>query len=327
MIKPEDIAVIICTEGGQLECKSRLLVKSLRRYGGALKDVDIYSIQPRFGVPIDAKTESIFKENRVSHERIDLNRKYPDYGLANKVVACAHYEKELDYEYLFFLDSDQIVFNAMDQLLDLNEADLAIRVVALKVVGSDGKDENAAYWQHLYRLCGAEAPTHRITTAVDRECIFPYYNSGLVFSHRSSSLFTKWAKNFEKVMEAGLEPEHGQFFVEQSTLSATISAMNLQVEELEMPFNYPALRHQDLTKLGLQLDLEKIITWHYHRLLKPPRRVHREALFPEFEGEKLQWMTEEIVRCDVNPNPFYEAWEIELMKQRDVIATLLKKEQ
>lgn len=317
------LAIVICTEAGSLECMSQLLVKSIRKFGGRLKDASIYSIQPRNLAPLAPKTLEVFKANAVNHEHLLLNKKYPDYGLANKVAACDYYARKLSDDYLLFLDSDNVVFNDLGELLAEQEADVRIRVVGQKGVGSDGNDENATYWKKLHGLFGVKNPGF-VKTGIEGQEIFNYYNSGLIFARRDSGLFQRWRTNFEMVMDQGLMPDQGLFFVEQSVLSATISGMDLKVEELPDSYNYSPQSHFHLKPQNKQLTLDQIHTFHYHRLFNPPNRVHLERGFEAFKGEKLEWLKRELIECGINPQPYYEQWELDLLRQKEHILQLMK---
>lgn len=322
-MRNRSIAIVICTEAGSLECMSQLLVKSIRKFGGALKDASIYSIQPRNHAALSPKTLKVFKEHAVHHEHVLLNKKHPDYGLANKVAACDYYAQKLQNDYLLFLDSDNVVFNDLGGILTRSENVVSMRVVGQKGVGSDGYDENAAYWKKLYTLFGVKNPGF-VKTGIEGEEIFSYYNSGLIFARRDSGLFQRWKANFEMVMDQGLVPGQGLFFVEQSVLSATISSMDLKVEELPDTYNYSPQSHFHLKDQKKQLTLDQIHTFHYHRLFNPPNKVHLERDFEAFKGEKLKWLKRELIECDINPQPYYEQWELDILKQKEHILQLMK---
>ncbi len=314
----EKVAILICTEPGDLECMSQMLVKSIRQFGGVLKDVEIYSMQPRDSGCLSKLTHEVFDEYGVVHECRLLNEKYPDYGLANKVVTCDYFARQLSSDYLLFLDSDQVVFNDLTAVLAEPLADVRIRPVNKKVAGTDGDDKNLAYWQQLYTLCGVKEHGF-VRTSTDHQKIWTYYNSGLVLAKRTSGVFERWKENFDKVMDKNLMPDHGLFFVEQSTLSATISSMELTVEELPYSYNYSPHGHLNLSGPYRRLTLDEIHTFHYHKLFKPPNKLNFETAFEGLSGDKLDWLKKEVVACGINPDPFYRQWELDLLAQKEYI--------
>jgi hypothetical protein len=56
----DDPIMLICTEGGYLEKQSLLLVRSLRRFGGSLCDMQVHSFAPRPGRGISRETAAEF---------------------------------------------------------------------------------------------------------------------------------------------------------------------------------------------------------------------------------------------------------------------------
>ncbi|MCE7992734.1 MAG: hypothetical protein HEP71_12175 [Roseivirga sp.] len=288
-----------------------------------LKDAPVYSIQPRNPQPLSLQTQVVFEECNVRHEYVFLNGKYTNYDFANKVVACDYYARHLSEDYLLFLDSDQVVFNNLEEFVTGHDADVQMRVVNLKGVGTNGNDENTAYWKELYARLGVEKPDF-IQTGIREQRIFSYYNAGLIFARRTSGLFEQWQINFEQIMDSGLKPEEGLFFVEQSTLSATISSMGLTMKELPVTYNYSPQTHMYLSASNTQLTLDQIHTFHYHRLFRPPNRVNFQKDFTVFQGPKLDWLKRELVSCGINPQPFYKQWELDLLAQKEQVVQQIR---
>ncbi|GAB5522883.1 MAG: hypothetical protein Roseis2KO_07550 [Roseivirga sp.] len=307
-----------------LERMSQLLVKSIRKFGGLLKDTDIFSVQPRDPAPISSATKAVFKEYRVHHEHVFLNAQYADYGFANKVMACDHYADTLTHNYLLFLDSDHLVLNDLKGLLP-GSVDASMRVVNKKGVGTNGQDENTAYWKKLYETLGV-GNLQFVETVIGGERIFSYYNAGLIFARRGSGIFQQWRANFEKVMKMGIMPLQGLFFVEQSVLSATIASMQLNVNELPGTYNYSPESHFYLSGKNSALGLDQINTFHYHRLFTPPAKINVKKDFASFTGPKLAWIKQELIACGINPHPFYEQWELDLQGQKGKIVQMMKRQ-
>lgn len=323
-MKAKSVAIVICTEPGTLECMSQLLVKSIRQFGGALKDADIFSVQPRNPEPLSQATRDVFRQYGVAHEYALLNTKYTAYGFANKVAACDYFAEKLSHDYLLFLDSDHLVLNDLRDIL-AEGTEASMRVVNKKGVGSTGNDENAPYWKKLYDLFGVKSRQF-VKSVIEEEEILRYYNAGLIFGLRESGLFQQWRVNFERVMDEGIRPQQGLFFVEQSVLSATIAGMSLRVHELPDTYNYSPETHIHRNSMGTALGLDKICTFHYHRLFNPPRKVNIARDFSPFKGPKLDWIKQELINCGVNANPFYEDWEVDLLRQKRKIIEMMKPE-
>jgi len=85
---------------------SKLLIYTLREFGGKLRDLPIFSYQPRKKYKISKETIAFFEKNQVEYIDLDLNKKYDYYPLANKPLSCAHREMNTNRDILIFLDSD-----------------------------------------------------------------------------------------------------------------------------------------------------------------------------------------------------------------------------
>jgi len=260
----QSLSFIICTECGKLEQLSILLARSIRRFGGALRDAPIISYQPRPGPAIARATARQFDRLQVVHRAEPLNLDYPDYAVANKPLANARAERDVDSDCLAFLDSDQVMLGEPSRLVLSADHDVGIRPVAMKGVGSGGPDDpNDAYWTRLYDLVGATQRTY-LTSVVDKQRIVSYFNSGLVTVRREAGIFTAWAENFRTVMRAGLTPPPGVFYVEQSSLAATVAAVGARVLILPESYNYPQnLRERIAPEDGIT-DARRLVTAHYH---------------------------------------------------------------
>lgn len=315
------VAFIICTEKGLLENKSLLFARSLRKFGGALKDATIYSLAPRKGKDISKNTRDAFKVLKVTHEYHDLNKQYKDYDFANKIVACTYFEQELTEEILIFCDSDQLVLGDLSEFL-LDTEELAMQYVAIKGIGSNGEDENAFYWKRLYELCQIKEPSY--ISLQDGQSIYQYFNAGLIVAKRGIGLFKKWSYNFDLLMKKGIEPPKGKFFIEQSVLSATISAMALSVKVLPEAYNYHLLKHTRLNEALHKIDNGEIKLLHYHNAFDQEKKHELPKSLNLKKSIKLNWLNEELKKLGFNKKPFIPYMEAEFRRNEDKIRSVIK---
>ena len=261
---PQTLSFIICTESGKLEQLSILLARSIRRFGGSHRDAPIFSFQPRPGPGICKSTSRQFEEVGVVHRAVPLNCEYADYPVANKPLTAAHAEQNVESDFLAFLDSDQVMLNEPPLLVLPEDYDVGIRPVAMKGVGTGGsQDPNHPYWEKLYALVGADEHEY-MTSVVDKQRILSYFNSGLVTARRSAGVFASWASNFRKVMQDGLRPPPGVFYVEQSSLAATIAGARARVLILPESYNYPMNLQDRIDPADRIIDVKALVTAHYH---------------------------------------------------------------
>ena len=268
------LEIVICTERGSLENTSKLLVSTLRKFGGSLKNTPIISYQPRKGLTISESTKKFFDLNQVEHRAIVLNTDFVDYPLANKPLACAYHEQNSQAETILFLDSDVLILNEPTQFLELGDADVMLRPVGFKNIGSSRpNDKTHYYWQKLYDLFGVKA--HRMVTSLnDQQEILEYYNTGHILSKRSTGLFSQWAENFRRASADGVEPPESHFYLEQSIFGATVSQLELNVKPFKTPYNYPVHflknRHSLANHPAFIANFEDIVSLHYHKVFDQP---------------------------------------------------------
>lgn len=268
---------IICTERGVLEQMSKLLVLSIRNLGGKYSDVPIYSYQPRKEGAIHKDTIDFFEANEVHYLDEPLNTKYKTYPLANKPLACAHRAQQSSADYLVFLDSDTCFLREPTALDALSDADVAVNPTDLPNIATDVNfvKGEADYWRQVYRELGVER-RKELKTTVSNEKILEYYNSGFIFSKKSTNLFQKWNDNFERIMSKGIRPAEGPFFTEQSVFSATVAQLGLHVTSLGDTLNYPVTFYTKKWRGLYPFTLKEIAHIHYHKILN--HEVHAKRL-------------------------------------------------
>lgn len=258
------LSFLICTEKGILENQSRILVSSIRRFGGALKDCPIYSFQPRKSKKVSEETIKFFEQNNVTLIDRELNKSYKFYPLANKVLACAWAEENVESEILVFLDSDVAVLGEPLEFTNLNNADARLRPVDIKGIGSDVKGDPAwPFWKKLYHAYNISSYKY-VETTVDQENILAYWNAGHIVARRSSGLFNSWKQTLDKMLADKTLPPSGLFFMDQISLAIAISSLNLKVDQLPPAYNYPLHLHEKMLQQGIALQPAKVVSFHYH---------------------------------------------------------------
>jgi hypothetical protein len=266
---PENAELIICTEQGYLENMSKLLIWTIREFGGRLRNIPIYSYQPRKGYEVSENTAQFFKQHNVQLIDEILNTEYLHYPLANKIFACAHREQNTTADSLIFMDSDIFFLNEPAEMLHFNGHHAILRPVDYKIVGTEGPgDANYQYWEKLYKLLGVQE-IRKVMSTVDRKTIYEYYNSGHIAVKTTAGLFSRWLKNFHLVMRAGLRPGKKMAFEEQTIFAGTVTQMGLKVKPANEMYNlpvFPILHNRDVKK---QTELfGSAVCIHYHKVFK-----------------------------------------------------------
>jgi hypothetical protein len=307
----ESIAFILCTEGGQLEQESLLMVESFRKYTGRFKESPLFSFQVRELNDVSQATIDKLASFNVKHRKVVLNLKYPDYPLANKPLLCAYAEQTIDADIIVFLDSDLVFFSEPKEFLLLPEYDVGIRPEHHKMIGSEGiTDPNEAYWMHLYQITGAQDLDRYVTTTVDRKRIRAFWNSGVVAVRRKTGIFTAWKQAIEQLLEVGTSITKENWYYEQSALSATICALTDKVFHFSPGYNYPVHSHNAMPAAERLSSFEEIVCIHDH-LFRPRKEQYRERTWvktlkwmKEFDRStpKYKWLYEYLVAHNPKPN-------------------------
>jgi hypothetical protein len=293
----QSIAFIICTESGYLERMSVMFAKTLRTYGGKLKDAPIYSYAPRIGKNISSRTGKQFESLHVIHQYIPLNQEFKHYAVANKVFALSHAEANLNYDILVFADSDKLILSEPADLLLSPEDSVALTAVGSRGIGiRSEKDAEFDYWQQIYEFCNVKEISYT-TTTIDAQRIQGYWNSGLVAARTKHQFFTQWENNFLKVLRKGIYPKNGVYHTDQSTLSATLMANKTRYVELPKNYNYPIHRQAILSPSQKIEKLGDIATAHYHDLFRKNGKYSDAPPLADFlnsDPEQYQWLMEHL---------------------------------
>ena len=270
------------------------LVRSLRRFGGAFKDAPVLSYQPRPGYEIASATLRALEQLGVTHLTEPLNKKYPHYPQGNKPPVCAHAERTATTEFVAFLDSDIVMLNEPSALILPAARQIGLRPADKVGVATTGPtDANYAYWKKLYRLLNVdEALVDRVTTTIDEQSIYAYYNSGVMSTRRNAGVFARWNDNYERAMAAHLKPRQGMFHTDQTTLAATLAQQHTSVEGLPAPYNYPFHLHERMPTKTRITALPEATLLHYHKALHHPNSQDRLTQFDR--DEQRQWLVEQI---------------------------------
>lgn len=285
------LAYLACIESGNLENQALLLFRSIRKYGGRFRHAPVYAFQRRGSPPLKVDTMQTMEELCVRH-RSEVDDRFPDLPLVNKIFVTSWAETHLDEEILVFCDSDTI-FVGEPTAFDLDKhVSAALRPVPQRKFGSSGpgcaEDE---YWRRLYELCGVTNEPF-VETTITRERIRAYWNSGLIVARRSEALFAQWEDDFLRLMKAGhVPPRQGKLFIDQLALSATLARARQEVRVLDARYNYQLPKRPIMPPPDRDYQLADLIHVHYHAWFNKPGYL--ETLRPPLdrESETYRWVS------------------------------------
>jgi len=282
-----DIVFLVNIEAGRLERKACLLIESIRRFGGPMADTPIWSFQPREGEALLPETYQLLMREKVFHLHHPLNP-HTDFphprvqkwgrkisGVLNKPYVAKFAEDCLrgKARRIAFLDSDTMVVQAPRDLLIEDPYVVGIRPEDKRgKIGVPRGEALTPFWKQLYKI-GKIDPEKvwSVTTVLDQQEIYPYYNSGIVVANPEYGLFNRWLEITEGILrykeDLDVFPhERSIFFTEQASMAAAIMSMLQpgQVKELDTRYNYPLHHQTGLSAEKRRDNLKEIVIAHYH---------------------------------------------------------------
>jgi hypothetical protein len=225
--------------------KARLLIDSIRQFGGAMGDCPIWIFEAQ---PEKTPCGELAGEN-VEIKSLEVPESVAGYILAAKVFACYQAEKLVNpgIKNLVWLATDCFIVQA-PLLFDLgNRYDLALRPVHHQNIGLTAAESLDGYWKRIYREVGLNDVSSTVESYVDQQQLRSYYNTHMMSVNPTLRLFQKWFDLYELLVtdpkfqsESCSDLPH-KIFLHQAPLSALISAgIPLdRIRELPPDYSYP----------------------------------------------------------------------------------------
>jgi hypothetical protein len=240
----KDLCIVMCIERGILEKYGILLARSIRAFGGDFRNIPIYAYVPRkqFSISKSTKNELLTLGVQIIDENLNVEHFY--YSLLNKALACAHAETTFEHDYILYLDADTILLEFPQIVASRNPPDISLLPVYFKGIGiSQPNDREYPFWQAVYSLLNIPLDWHNlITTSLTNQKIIPYWSGAVIWGNAKLRFFSSWRDNLILCLEKRLHPSSSIYFLEETVLSATVMAMNLQFEPLPYQCNVPVVK-------------------------------------------------------------------------------------
>lgn len=288
------VCFVACAEAGPLEQQVLLLLRSLRRWGGALAQAPFFVISPRPGHTVSDHTRSGIEALAGTYLDIPLNLHHGEYPVDNKIFACHWVESNHSFQTVVFLDSDTVFVNP-PLALALEPNEVALRPVDLRGAGSTGPDDaRDPYWEKAYALCDIKTRRH-VATTVDNVTIREYWNAGLVASGRQTRLFTRWYESYLTLSDHEHRPARWPRQLDQIALAmATGQLAESSLKSLAPAYNYPLPRRPWLRSELAELTWESLIHLHYHRWFQSPDFMQRLTPALDQSDARYRWLESQL---------------------------------
>ena len=229
--------------------RARLLVESLRAFGGRLRHCPIWVFEAdRDRAPCDE-----LAGEGVTVRPLKVPDTVQNNWFGSKVAACAQAEALAGPEVrsLVWLAADCLVIGP-PTLLDLApDHDVAVRPVHHRNVGLRAGEPLDDFWRGVYGALGIEELEATVETFVEGERIRPYFNSHVLAVNPALGLFGRWLALFEGLVadrsfQAGScsDVAH-QIFLHQAVISALLATAvePERVRHLPPDYSYPYNLH------------------------------------------------------------------------------------
>ncbi|HPH97318.1 MAG TPA: hypothetical protein PKW33_20575 [Anaerolineaceae bacterium] len=244
-----DLLFSLMPARGSDENETLLMVRSLRRFGGAQKDAPVQVMTPRQEPLSEAACRSLAGLN-AEVIPFEVPQAALEFPFGGKVFAAAAAEARAEgrCQTLVWMDSDTLFAGDPSPLALKPGCALACRPVMLKNISSLAAEPVNPFWQALFAACAT--PLENLppcATLVDGVPIRPQYNAGLLALRPERGLLRAWCGHFARLYPdpvfAPFYEQHRLYriFIHQAVLAAVLLA-RLKADEISDPgprFNHP----------------------------------------------------------------------------------------
>jgi hypothetical protein len=249
--------------------KVKLLIKSLRRFGGRLGEFPIWLFCT------DMKFSEGFSESdalKLFH--LEMDSPFRNYPLAEKVFACALAEEMATMsgvKTLIWLNPDCLILNPLDLFVLGDQYDAAFRPVHIRNVGSLANEPLDGYWRRVYEVVRVNQVPYTIESFVDGQTIRPYFNTHCFAINPAKGILQAWQAYFLTLLldkafqDIYCQDELHQIFLHQVVLSAVLTKSIDQERIMMLPpeYSYPLHLQDKLPTDKLVKSLNQLVCMVY----------------------------------------------------------------
>ena len=257
--------------------RARLLIESLRAFGGRLRDCPVWVFLP-YPASVPCEYPGIEKVHCMP---LVLEDEFRHYLFADKVHACAQAEAmavQEDVRSLVWSSPSSLILNP-PVLCDLSPSfDAAFRPVHIKNVGLSVDEPLDDFWKEIYRTVGVSDTPLTVESFVDSRQLRPYYNTHLFSMNPSKGVLRTWFECFktmvsDQAFQSGPcgDQDH-KIFLHQAILSALVTKL-LDWERtriLPPEYSYPLHLHQQVPQTRRPQTLNSLVCPVYEQVYRYP---------------------------------------------------------
>lgn len=231
---------------------ARLLLDSLRRFGGPLSSIPVWIFYPPELALADIP-EPFPNLQPIQLIPLNIEPSGSDYPFAAKVQACAQAEALAQdrQRTLIWFNPGCLVVNP-PLLFDLAPGyDAAFRPVHHTNIGSPAQGRLDDYWGAVYGSVGLDEAPFTVESFADAQVLRPYFNTHCFAVNPALGLFAAWQEHFQALVKdpafqsSACQGPLQRIFLHQAVLSALV-ARRLERERLRLlppAYSYPLHLH------------------------------------------------------------------------------------
>ena len=277
---PEQTRFVVWVRTAEAHWHARLLIESLRTFGGRLGRCPVWVLVPD-DRPIDVAYEGM---PDVQCQAVRVDGELEGYALADKVCACARAEELAGSEArsLVWLSPYALVLQP-PLLLDLSPGfDAALPPVHIRNVGSLAAEPLDGHWRGVYAAAGLEEAAFTLESFVDAQRLRPYFNTHVFSIDPSRRLLQEWRELFRVlVKDRGFQARYcpdelHRIFLHQAVLSALLARRvpRERLRLLPVHYSYPLHLHSRVPAERRPDSLNALVCAVYEETLRYPETLN-----------------------------------------------------
>lgn len=254
----------------------RLLVDSLRTFGGPLRECPVWILEMR---PQAAPCGDLAGPG-VDVVRLELPETLPRYYFTYKVYAWSQVEGWADpsVQSLVWLNPECLVVRPPMHFELIPPLVAAFRPVHHRNVGLPTGDALDPFWQGVYRAVDMDDAGYAVETFVEGQMLRPYYNTHLFALMPGQGIGRAWLEVFATLVQdeayqaAACADELHKVFLHQAVLSALLAKQigPDRIRVLPPEYSYPLHLHDRVPPARQPDSLNRLICPVYEQNLPYP---------------------------------------------------------
>jgi hypothetical protein len=285
---------------------ARILVESLRTFGGGFKSASIRVYVPSTVFKAEQKLLGDLTARGAVVEASDAPGDSRSFGYAGKVFAAAKAEAGAAAEkatILVWMDEDTVILKEPGAFALPEGIALGYRPVMHLNIGSPYAAPPDAFWSRVYEILSVpERAVFPMKTVADGQTLRPYFNAGLLVVRPERGILKKWAESFRAlyrdpaISDVCGKDKRRSIFLHQAALAGAILSLLGKQEMLQLPdpYNYP-LFFKEMYGAVREFDtIDDVVTLRYESFFQNPSKGWEKRL--KGPAAAVSWLRERFGR-------------------------------